>query len=146
MIDRVEISIINEEQPLWLAFLNGQLDMLEVPGAFAQQAMPGGKLAPYLARRGVRGSRELVPRIRLLWFNMNDPVVGGYTPEKSPCVGRSRSHEHLARERRSVGQPVARPTRVRPFQTGFDPLFAAKWRIQPGTRQRAARHLRLRRS
>ena len=125
MIDRVEISIINEEQPLWLAFLNGQLDMLEVPGAFAQQAMPGGKLAPYLARRGVRGSRELVPRIRLLWFNMNDPVVGGYTPEKVALRRAIALGMNTSRENAAVWGNQSPPTHsvFAPFQTGFDPLF-----------------------
>ncbi|MGS0759496.1 ABC transporter substrate-binding protein, partial [Roseateles sp. GG27B] len=29
MIDRVEISIIEENQPRWLSFLNGEADVLE---------------------------------------------------------------------------------------------------------------------
>jgi len=128
MIDRVEISIINEEQPLWLAFLNGQLDMLEVPGAFAQQAMPGGKLAPYLARRGVRGSRELVPRIRLLWFNMNDPVVGGYTPERVALRRAIALGMNTTRENAAVWGNQSPPTHsvFAPFQSGFDPLFRSE--------------------
>jgi len=82
MVDRVEVSAITEDQPRWLAFLNGQLDVLEVPGSFAQQAMPGGQVAPYLARRGIQGRRSLAPAVRLMWFNMEHPLVGGYTPEK----------------------------------------------------------------
>ena len=129
MIDRVEISIISEEQPLWLAFLNGQLDMLEVPGAFAQQAMPDGRIAPYLARRGVRGQRELAPRIRLLWFNMNDPVVGGYTPEKVALRRAIALGMNTARENTAVWGDQSPPTHsvFAPFQTGFDPRFAARW-------------------
>jgi ABC-type transport system substrate-binding protein len=128
MIDRVEISIISEEQPLWLAFLNGQLDMLEVPGAFAQQAMPGGKIAPYLARRGVRGRRELAPRIRLLWFNMNDPLVGGYTPEKVALRRAIALGMNTARENTAVWGDQSPPTHsvFAPFQTGFDPQFRSE--------------------
>ena len=40
LIDRVEIQIINEEQPRWLAFLNGQIDMSQAPGDFARWRCP----------------------------------------------------------------------------------------------------------
>ena len=128
MIDRVEISIISEEQPLWLAFLNGQLDLLEVPGAFAQQAMPEGRIAPYLARRGVRGQRELAPRIRLLWFNMNDPVVGGYTADKVALRRAIALGMNTARENTAVWGDQSPPTHsvFAPFQTGFDPAFRSE--------------------
>ena len=53
MVDRVEVSIIEEAQPRWLAFLNGQLDFLAVPTEFVSQAVPNGKLAPNLAKRGI---------------------------------------------------------------------------------------------
>ncbi|HET9025422.1 MAG TPA: ABC transporter substrate-binding protein, partial [Burkholderiaceae bacterium] len=127
-IDRVEISIISEEQPRWLAFLNGQLDVLEVPGAYAQQAMPDGKIAPYLARRGVRGHRELAPRIQLLWFNMNDPVVGGYTPEKVALRRAIALGMHTARDNAAVwgGQAPATHSIFAPHQHGFDPLFRSE--------------------
>ena len=48
MIDRVEVSIIEEGQPRWLSFLNGEFDLIAVPFDFANQAVPGGKLAPWL--------------------------------------------------------------------------------------------------
>ena len=41
LVDRVEISIIEESQPRWLAFLNGEHELIEdVPAAFASIAMP----------------------------------------------------------------------------------------------------------
>ena len=46
-------------------------------------AAPGGKLAPYLAKRGHRSAcATWRPTTRSAYFNMEDPVVGGYTPEK----------------------------------------------------------------
>ena len=55
MLDRVEISIIEQSQPRWLSFLNAEQDFLErLPAEFVDQAVPGGKLAPFLAKRGVR--------------------------------------------------------------------------------------------
>ncbi|MGL5003784.1 MAG: ABC transporter substrate-binding protein, partial [Casimicrobium sp.] len=51
-IDRVEIYPIEEEQSRWLAFKDAQLDVARIPGSFAPQALPGGKLAPDLVARG----------------------------------------------------------------------------------------------
>jgi len=50
LLDRVEVSIIEENQPRWLAFLNGEQDLLdEVPVDFAPQVLPNNHLAPHLA-------------------------------------------------------------------------------------------------
>jgi ABC-type transport system substrate-binding protein len=83
LIDRVEISIIEEAQPRWLTFLKKDSDLIEaVPNEFIQQAMPGGKVAPNLARQGVQGFRMVRSDAVFTYFNMEDPVVGGYTPDK----------------------------------------------------------------
>ena len=83
MIDRVEISIIEENQPRWLSFLKKDLDLIEeVPAEFVQQAMPGGKVAPNLAKQGVQGYRMVRSDAALTFFNLEDPVVGGYTPDR----------------------------------------------------------------
>jgi ABC-type transport system substrate-binding protein len=83
MIDRVEVSIIEESQPRWLSFLNGQQNFIErVPEEFATLAMPNGRLAPNLAHQHMQGYRSLAPDIGYTLYNMEDPVVGGYTPEK----------------------------------------------------------------
>ncbi len=83
MIDRVEIAIIEESQPRWLSFLNGEFDLsFPVPLEFADSALPHGQLAPNLARRGIGLQRMLNPDRTLFYFNMDDPLVGGYTPDK----------------------------------------------------------------
>ena len=40
-LDRVEISVIEESQPRWLAFLNGELDWVNLPYEFNSMALPG---------------------------------------------------------------------------------------------------------
>ncbi len=83
MIDRVEVSIIEEVQPRWLSFLNKQSDVAWlVPFDFVNTAAPNGKLAPFLAKQNVQIYRVLASDIALSYFNMEDPVVGGYTPDK----------------------------------------------------------------
>jgi ABC-type transport system substrate-binding protein len=80
---RIEINVIEEGQAAWLAFLNGELDMLErLPSDFIEQAIVGGKLKPELAAKGIQHEILLRPNTWWTYFNMDDPVVGGYTPEK----------------------------------------------------------------
>ena len=119
MLDRVEISIIEEAQPLWLAFLNGEHDFLErVPAEFISLAAPGGKLAPNLAKRGIRKYRELAPDVTLTIFNLEDPVVGGYTPEKVALRRAISLGTDVRREIRLVRHNEAVPAQsIMPPQT-----------------------------
>ena len=83
LIGRIEISIIEEHQPRWLAFLNDEHDYVRpVPVEFIDVALPGGKLAPNLARRGIQVVTDEVAWVTYTTFNMNDPVVGGYGADK----------------------------------------------------------------
>ena len=80
--DGVEIAVVEENQPRWLSFLNGQADFARVPPELSPLAAPNGKLAPNLAKQGIRLQRYLNPDVAMSYFNMEDPVVGGYTPAK----------------------------------------------------------------
>ncbi|TDP13171.1 ABC-type transport system substrate-binding protein [Roseateles asaccharophilus] len=83
LTERVEIAIIEENQPRWLSFLRHEADVLEeVPSEYVSIATPNGKLAPNLAKEGMRSVRFPYPEVAFSYFNMEDPVVGGYTPEK----------------------------------------------------------------
>jgi ABC-type transport system substrate-binding protein len=83
LVPRVEISIIEETQAQWLAFLNGELDLLFLlPPEFAEQALVNGKLKPELAAKGILHQVLVRPNVGYTYFNMEDPVVGGYKPEK----------------------------------------------------------------
>ena len=83
MVDRVEISIVEEEQPRWLSFVNDEADFAYRVGyQFVNQAMPNGKVAPNLAKRGIRGYHVVEPASSYYIFNMEDATVGGYSPEK----------------------------------------------------------------
>ena len=86
---RVEIYIIDEAQPRWLAFLSGEHDYLRpLPEEFANIALPGGKLAPNLRKKGIRVTPDEVAYTTYTTFNMEPEVdgkpnhVGGYTPER----------------------------------------------------------------
>lgn len=81
-IGRVEISIIEEDQARWLAFQGGELDLMNMEGPLAPNALDGGKLKPELAAKGVKLSRIVDPEISYLYWNMLDPLVGGFAKEK----------------------------------------------------------------
>src|SRR4029079_12138427 len=84
LASRVEVNIIEEGQARWLAFLNRELDFLDIlPVEFTEQALDArGNLLPDLAKRGITHDALLRPNTWWFYFNMEDPVVGGYTPEK----------------------------------------------------------------
>ena len=82
-IGRIEIAIIEETNPRLLMFNGGQLDMLDVPGDVAPKLIDAkGNLLSEFAARGIRLERATELSVTFAYFNMEDPVVGGYTPEK----------------------------------------------------------------
>ena len=78
----VEISIIEEGNPRLLAFKEGSLDYEYVGTDLVGSILENGKLSKELASKGVGHFRVMDPAIAFEYFNMEDPVVGGYTPEK----------------------------------------------------------------
>ena len=133
MVDRVEVHIINETQPLWLSFLNGEIDGLvtltgSVPTEFVPQALPNGQLAPNLAKRGIQAYREIRSDVGEMYFNMDDPVVGGYTPERV-AVRRAISLGYdVPREIRLIrrGQAVVAQSPMVPRTSGYDPAYKSE--------------------
>ena len=123
--DGVEIAVVQENQPRWLSFLNGQADFARVPPELSPLSAPNGKLAPNLAKQGIRLQRYLNPDVAMSYFNMEDPVVGGYTPAKVAL----RRAVHLAYdidyEIRIIrrGQAIAAQAPMAPGTYGFDPAF-----------------------
>ena len=86
---RIEIYVIDEDQPRWLAFLNGEHDYIRpVPEDFAQLALPGGKVAPNLQKKGITATPDEIAYTTYTTFNMQTEIdgkrndVGGYTPER----------------------------------------------------------------
>jgi ABC-type transport system substrate-binding protein len=126
MLDRVEVSIIEQPQPRWLSFLNVEHDFLErLPEEFARVAVPNGKIAPHLARRGIRALSAAAVDANFSYFAMEHPVVGGYTPDKVAlrrAIGLAYSvtdEINLARQQQAVPAQGVVP----PATSGYDPLL-----------------------
>ena len=119
-------SVIEQSQPRWLAFLNGQIDLIDpVPPDLANAAAPLGKLAPGLAKKGIRAHRIVAADVTMSYFNMDDPVVGGYTPDKVALRRAIGLGVDLDREIRLVrrGQGIPAQSGVPPNTWGYDPTY-----------------------
>ncbi len=126
IVGRVEVYIVEETQPRWLAFLNEEYDLaFEVPSEYANVAWPGNKLAPSLRRRGIQMAQ--VPGLDLVYayFNMENPTVGGYTPEKV-ALRRAISLAYNTRDEIAIvrkGQAILADAPYSPGVAGYDPDF-----------------------
>lgn len=129
MVDRVVIDIVEENQPRWLSFLRGEADVIEeVPIDFAGVAMPGNKLAPNLAKQGLTMTRYPRADVSFSYFNMEDPVVGGYTPARIALRRAINLAVDLDKELRLVrrGQAVKSQGPIPPVAFGHDPAFRSE--------------------
>jgi len=128
LVDEVRIDIVEEDQPRWLSFLKGDYAWLEVPGAMAPLAVPHGQLAPFLRKKGIRLQRALQPDMAMTYFYMDDPVVGGYTPEKVAlrrAVALAFDGEAYLRHVRG-SQGILAQSLVSPFTSGYDPAYRSE--------------------
>ncbi len=83
LVDRVEISIMEEANPRLLAFDARALDYVNLPPELADHVLDGqGTLKRDYAVRGVALARLTQPSLQYAYFNMQDPVVGGYTNDR----------------------------------------------------------------
>jgi len=121
-IGRIEFAIVEETNPRLLMFNAGQVDMLDVPGDVAPKMIDSrGNLLPEFTARGIRLERATELAVTFAYFNMEDPVVGGHSPEKialrrrsaarttSPTRSASSVTDRRGR-RRNPSRPTSRDT------------------------------------
>lgn len=81
-ISRIEMSIIEEDQSRFLAFLDGQIDYVDMVQSIAESWQVGAGIKPELAAKGIARDDTVEPEMTYYYFNMRDPVVGGYSRAK----------------------------------------------------------------
>jgi ABC-type transport system substrate-binding protein len=126
IIGRVEVFVIEENQPRWLAFLNGEHDLIQwVPNEFINTVAPEGSLAPYLAKRGVRMVKEVHARTAYTYFNLDDPVVGGYDAAQVALRRAVTLAYNEGEEIRIIrkGQAIRAQSPIPPGVMGYDPAL-----------------------
>jgi oligopeptide transport system substrate-binding protein len=82
--DRVEITFFVQENPMWLEFNSGKLDYTQVPAENYLESFHkrSRRLKKAFSERGVVA--HAVPLLDFIFrsFNMEDEILGGYTPER----------------------------------------------------------------
>lgn len=133
-IGRVEIAIMEEGNPRVLAFARGELDYLDIPYELVPNVMrPDNTLKPEFAKAGVTLERDVQPSITFAYFNMEDPVVGGYTPEKIAlrrAIGMAYNTEEEIRIIRQ-GQGKVANMILPPSVSGYDPNLQVASKYDP---------------
>jgi ABC-type transport system substrate-binding protein len=140
LVSRIECNVIEEGQAQWLAFLNREVDLLErLPSDFVDEALADGKLKPALAAKGIRHEMLLRPNTRWLYFNMEDPVVGGYTPEKIAlrrAVGMAFDEKDAIRVLLK-GRAAPAQSPIPPGIAGYDPKLKTQAQLYDPAASRA---------
>jgi oligopeptide transport system substrate-binding protein len=133
----VDVEVVEESNPRLLMFSGGELDLLDIPASLAPKMIDGtGHLLPEYGSRGVELQRGMELALRYTYFNMEDPVVGGYTPERVALRRGVCSAYNVSDEIRVVmngqGEPSSQPIppdlagHVRGFKgfAQYDPALA----------------------
>jgi len=137
-IGRIEISVMEEEQSRWLAFQRGEIDYIDRFASFAAVAIPGNQLAPDLVARGIGWDRSIEPEITYYFFNLKDPVVGGYAKEKIAlrrAIAMAYDTEAEVRVIRK-GQAIADEGPIPPGVVGYDGDYRSLIRHDPALANR----------
>lgn len=83
-VDRVEFTMFVEDQPMWLEFSKGKLGYTQVPEDYFTDAfdLASKELKEDWLRKDIRAHSNLLLDFTFRGFNMEDELLGGYTPEK----------------------------------------------------------------
>lgn len=84
LVSEVQLTLDKESIPRWTKFLQGYYDRSGVSADSFDQAIqlqPNGRaaLTPSMQQQGIYLTTSIEPSLFYLGFNMQDPVVGGYT-------------------------------------------------------------------
>jgi oligopeptide transport system substrate-binding protein len=132
-IGRIDISVMVEDQSRWLAFQKDELDLFQLEGPLAPQAIQNGKLKPELQKKGIQLSRIVDPEITYYYFNMQDPVLGGLSKEKI-ALRRAIAMAHNVDEEIKIiwnGEAVALQYPIPPGVVGYDPNYRSSIQYDP---------------
>lgn len=122
--DRIIFRIIEEDQPNWLLFMRGKLDVMYIPkDHFDKVMMPDKKqLSSFMQDRQIRLTIFNDPSTFWVGFNMKDPVLGPNLPLRkaiSRAIDRQKYIDILFNGRVQVAHGL-----VSPGLNSYDPNIA----------------------
>jgi ABC-type transport system substrate-binding protein len=133
-VDRVEVRIVEEYQARLLGFFKGQFDTLEqVPASMTDMVLENGKLKPDLARQGIVLSTFTPLQTYYMWMNVEDPVLGGYTPDKVALRRAIALSYNKLEDIRVLDKGLAIPAQspLPPNVLGYDPAYRSSVSYDP---------------
>ncbi|MBI3284274.1 MAG: heme-binding protein [Burkholderiales bacterium] len=126
LLDSIEIKIVEEPQARVLGFLDQEFDLLEqVPPSLSDMVLQAGQLKPELSQRGVKLALFSPLQTYYMWMNMEDPVLGGYTPAKI-ALRRAIALSYDSREDIQLmekGLAIAAQSPLPPNVLGYDAAY-----------------------
>jgi oligopeptide transport system substrate-binding protein len=116
-----------------LAFQNDEVDLFELQGPLAPQLLSGGKLKPEFAKKGYQLSRIVDPESSYYYWNMQDPVLGGFEKHKIALRRAIAMAHNVDEEIRLVwnGEAVALQYPIPPGVVGHDPAYRSSIQFDP---------------
>jgi ABC-type transport system substrate-binding protein len=137
-VGRIEVSIIEESSPQLLAFDSSALDYANVPADLVANVLDGAKLKSRFTDRRIALHRVVRPSLSYTYFNMDDPIVGGYAPERvalrraismglnTPDLIRVWWQDQALMATQPIPPPVAGHDPKVNVRAGYDPATARK--------------------
>ena len=108
-VGRIEVSIMEEDQARLLAFQNDELDLMNMEAPLAPNVLDGDKLRPEFAKKGIKLSRIVDPEISYVYWNMQDPIVGGMSQGEDRAAARDGDGvQRRRRDQRRAQRPGGR--------------------------------------
>lgn len=74
--EELTFQIFKEDQPRWLSFMTGRLDVSGIPKDNFSSAVEKGELRPEMAAKGVQFLKMEQASTYFFYFNMKDPLLG----------------------------------------------------------------------
>jgi ABC-type transport system substrate-binding protein len=132
-VGRVEVSIMEEDQARLLAFQNDELDLMDLGGPLAPNVLDGDKLKPQFVKKGIKLSRIIDPAISYVYWNLQDPIVGGFSKEKIALRRAMAMAYNVDDEVNVVRNGQAAPVQfpIPPGVVGYDPRYRSPVHFDP---------------
>jgi peptide/nickel transport system substrate-binding protein len=134
LVDRVEVSIMEESNPRLLAFDSNALDYANLPTELTDHALDASnRLKPAYASRGITLDRLTQPAVQYAYFNMEDPLVGGYAKDRIAlrrAVSMAFDNPELVKVVYE-GQAIVATQPIPPNVTGHDDKLDVAVRYDP---------------
>jgi len=119
-VDRIVWRIVAEDQPRWLMFLQGDIDITSIPkDNFGQAIAIGRGLTADMKKRNIQLASFKEPDTFWVGFNMEDPVIGKNKPLRlaiSCAIDREKWIELFLNGRGDVAHGF-----IPPIMPGYDP-------------------------